>query len=278
MQQGSVHDDVIESRAVGRPMLIKVILPPGYQPDADTPYPVLYFLHPWGLSPRYLTDKLRIQQHLWDGIARGALPPMIVALPTGERSFYLNAADPSGQDWSDVMNRAERFFHNALEQYGRYGDYLLGEAIPHVEQRYRVRRDRAGRAMGGISMGGAAAAVHGFSDPSRFSAIGIHSPAVFEGPPEKNGPPWIFGLDQASFAARNPADQARRLTPQTQPRIYLDCGDHDALLPAVELVHRALDECGIAHQYIIHPGGHDKTYWEPHMPEYLAFYAQAWQA
>ena len=107
MQQGSVHDDVIESRAVGRPMLIKVILPPGYQPDADTPYPVLYFLHPWGLSPRYLTDKLRIQQHLWDGIARGALPPMIVALPTGERSFYLNAADPSGQDWSDVMNRAK---------------------------------------------------------------------------------------------------------------------------------------------------------------------------
>ena len=26
---------------------------PGYTPE-EGPYPVLYFLHPWGLSPRYI--------------------------------------------------------------------------------------------------------------------------------------------------------------------------------------------------------------------------------
>jgi enterochelin esterase-like enzyme len=48
------------------------------------------------------------------------------------------------------------------------------------------------------------------------------------------------------------------------------------MVRAVEHLHRALDECGLEHVYHLRPGGHDKTYWEPHMSEYLAFYARDW--
>lgn len=41
-------------------------------------------------------------------------------------------------------------------------------------------------------------------------------------------------------------------------------------------LHRALEANGIAHRYSVPVGGHDKTYWEPRMPKYLAFYAQDW--
>jgi enterochelin esterase-like enzyme len=271
-----VSDIELDSRAVGRPMTVRVITPPNYAPDAAEAYPVLYFLHPWGLDPRYITDKLHIHQHLWRGMADGTLPPMVIALPTGEKSFYMNAADPPGHDWTALIERNEAFFRDALNQYGQYGDYLWQEVIPYIETHYRVRVDRAGRAMGGISMGGAGAAVHAFHNPAAFCAVGMHSPALFFGPPGRVGPPWIFGLDRESFAAHNPADAAQHLTPDNQPRIWLDTGTRDVMLDVVEHLHQTLVTRSIAHDYAVDPGGHDKTFWEPRMKDYLAFYARDW--
>jgi enterochelin esterase-like enzyme len=125
-------------------------------------------------------------------------------------------------------------------------------------------------------MGGAAAAVHAFRQPSRFCAVGIHSPALFTGPPENGGPPWIFGIDGESFAARNPAHLARNLNNGLQPRIYLDTGDQDMMRDVVEHLHQTLIDLDVEHQYCVEPGPHNKTYWEPRMARYLAFYARDW--
>jgi enterochelin esterase-like enzyme len=274
-QRGSVEDVVVQSAALGRDVDLKVILPPGYSPGAG-PYPVLYFLHPWGLSPRYITDKLNVHLHLWHGVAAGWLPPMVVVLPTGGKSFFIDAADPPGHDWSQMVHLESEFFRNALDQYGDYGAYLRGEVIPFVEDHYAVRPDGVGRAIGGISMGGAGAAIHAFNAPDQFSAVGLHSPALVAGPPENGGPTWIFGLDPQSIAERNPADVARRLVPERQPRIYLDCAEDDPLIEQVRALHRVLDEGNIRHEYVIEPGRHDKTYWEPRIARYLAFYARDW--
>ena len=274
-RRGSIDDVVLHSPALGRQMALKVILPPDYAPEAG-PYPVLYFLHPWGLSPRYITDKLNMHLHLWRGVVEGTLPPMVIALPTGGKSFFIDAADPPGHDWSQVVQFDSEFFRDALDQYGNYGAYLRDDVIPLVEDRYAVRSDRAGRAIGGISMGGAGAAVHAFHSPEAFGAVGIHSPALFTGPPDYGGPPWIFGVEPESIAERNPADVARRLTPERQPRIALDCAEGDPMVEQVRALHRVLVEGDIAHEYTIEPGRHDKTYWEPRMGRYLAFYARDW--
>ena len=271
-RRGEIHTLTLHSRALSRPMTVQVVTPP----DPVDGLPVLYFLHPWGLSPRYILEKLRLPEHLWAGVVRGVLAPFVVALPEGGKSFYVNALDPPGHDWSAIVESAPSFYEGALEQYGRYGDYLWGEVMPAVEDRFGVRRDRAGRAIGGISMGGAAAAYHAFRAPDAFCAVGIHSPAVFKPPPEQGGPPWIFGTTRESFAEYNPADLAAWVDPEAQPRIWLDCGDEDPLLENVQALHRALESYGLAHEYGICPGGHNKLYWEPRMPDYLAFYAREW--
>lgn len=271
--QGEIHTLRLSSRALSRGMTVRVVTPPGARGDL----PVLYFLHPWGLSPRYIVEKLRLPEHLWRGIACGALPPFMVALPEGGKSFYVNALDPPGHDWAAIVASAPSFYESALEQYGRYGDYLWGEVIPAVEDRFGARKDRAGRAIGGISMGGAAAAYHAFRAPEAFCAAGMHSPAVFKPPPEQGGPPWIFGTTRESFAEYNPADLAALLSPDAQPRIWLDCGAEDPLLENVRALHRVLDAHGLAHEYDVGPSGHNKLYWEPRMPEYLAFYAREWR-
>ncbi len=273
----AIRDVTIDSQALARKMRVRVIVPPGFAPHRAARYPVLYFLHPWGLSPGYITDKLNIHRHLWQGVRAGTLPPMVIAIPTGFKSFFVNAADPPGHDWTHIVESNDRFFQDALDQYGRYGDYLLREVIPYVEQHYPVRTDCAGRAIGGISMGGAGAAVHAFCAPERFCAVGIHSPALFDGPPGHSGPPWIFGLTPETFVARSPAHLAQRLTLETQPRIFLDTSSRDVMRDQVAYLHRALEANGIAHTYSVPVGGHDKTYWEPRMPEYLAFYAQDWR-
>lgn len=278
LRPGAIHTLALDSHATGRPMTVRVITPPADDRAGDIPLPVLYFLHPWGLSPRYLIEKLRMPEHLWAGIARRALPRFVIVLPEGGKSFYVNALDPPGHDWSAVVASQPSFFAHALEQYGRYGDYLWDEVMPTVEARFKLRGDRAGRAIGGISMGGAAAAYHAFRVPEAFCAVGIHSPAVFKGPPEQGGPPWIFGVTRQTFAQYNPADLARSLSPERQPRIWLDCGDQDALLENVETLRKALTAQGLAHEYHVRPGAHDKTYWEPRMPDYLAFYARDWGA
>ena len=278
LHEGRVLDCEIQSQAIGRPMRLKVVLPPGYD-RAKRVCPVLFFLHPWGLDPDYLVNKLRIHTHLWAGVAEGSLAPMVIALPAGEKSFFINAADPPGHDWSSMVDFDSRFFEHALQQYGRYGDYLLDEIIPYVEDHFHVRRDRAGQAIGGISLGGAAAAVHAFQNPGRFCALGIHSPALFFWTEEGTvAPPWIFGVDRTSFAARNPADLARKVADSSSiPRIYLDTGDADPMLPQVLHLHRELNRAGLAHEFAVNPGEHNKTYWEPQMRSYLAFYSREWK-
>ncbi|HEX3049624.1 MAG TPA: alpha/beta hydrolase-fold protein [Aggregatilineaceae bacterium] len=270
------QDLTLDSQAVGRKLNVRVILPPDYGTAMDRVYPVLYFLHPWGMTPRYLTDKLGLARHVWNETVAGTLPSMAVVVPMGGKSFFMNAADPPGHDWQAVVQRSPDFYRDALHSYGRYGDYLLQEVIPTIQAAYRVRRDRDGRAIGGISMGGVAAALHGFSDVSQFGAVGLHSPALFPGSPGKMGPPWIFGVERESFAERNPDDLALKLDPATAPRILLDCGEQDDLVDEVEQLHQVLERQGIVHEYAILAGGHDKAFWETRIKEWLAFYAQDW--
>ncbi len=276
-ETGMLHDHMMPSNALGSVMRIRVVTPPGYDPDRE--YPVVYLLHLWGSHERFWTDRLAAQVRLAEGIAAGTLPPMILAMPQGDKSFYLNAADPPGIIWEDSpYNDKSEYFYDGFDCYGNYGDYLLKEAIPFVEANYPVRRDREGRAIGGLSMGGAGAAVHAFTDPGRFCAVGLHGPAVFYTEDGPGAPPWIYGIDDPqAFAQRDPAALARRfVTPDDQPRIYLDCGWDDPLRASIEVFHAALLELGLAHDYHLAPGGHDGAYWAGQVPAYLAFYARGW--
>lgn len=274
--QHLIRDHLVPSDAVGQVMRLRVAIPPDYDPART--YPVVYLLHLWGRDETFWTDRLAAHIRLAEGVAAGALPPFILAMPQGDKSFYLNAADPPGIDWAHSPYNAEgAFYHNAFELYGNYGDYLLKEAIPFVEAEYPVRTDCEGRAIGGLSMGGTGAAVHAFTDPARFGAVGLHSPGVFPGQGQ-GPPPWIFGIDDdEAFALRDPGSVAARfVTPNDQPRIWLDCGWDDPLREPVESLHRRLLDQGLAHDYHLWPGPHDGSYWVQHVRDYLAFYARLW--
>src|SRR5262245_43725435 len=144
------------SPALNRIKRVNVVLPRGYG-TGDRRYPVLYLLHGYGGN----RDTWLYNTGLLGSVRAYS---MIVVLPESGRRWFIN--DYEGN---------------------RYEDYLVGELLPLVDETFRTVPDRAGRAIGGFSMGGAAAVFQALRHPDRFGAAASLSGA-FEAPLREGDP------------------------------------------------------------------------------------------
>lgn len=254
-------------------MRLHVYLPPRYD-DFQMRYPVVVLLHPWGEDERFWTGRLQFHDLADHLINAGSVPPFIAAFPQGDKSFFVDAADPQ-DDFSSLIKLDPETYAGALEGYGKYGEHILYDVLAYVEKNFRVRAGRSGLSIGGLGMGAAGAAVLAFQSSEKFGAVGVHSPALFD--EWHSGPPWIFGLgDKEAFARRDPVSLARSLSVDSGLRIYVDCGTEDEMSDPTADLHWALVECAIPHTYVSQPGQGDTAYWQAHLAEYLGFYAGGW--
>ncbi|MBV8087824.1 MAG: hypothetical protein JO247_23695 [Chloroflexi bacterium] len=182
-------------------------------------------------------------------IASGAIAPLILVLPQGDQSF-----------WMDAANGGPRF-----------GAYAGRDVVNDVDQHYRTIADREHRAVGGLSMGGFGALSLGMLYPETFSAVGAHSPSLWTLP----GPDF-FG-DAGYFAAHDPVELLH-----TRPsiarglKLWLDVGQQDPLERVrTEALHAQLDSDDVPHAWHEWPGDHSGTYWGAHLTDYLHFYDAA---
>ncbi|MDA8016124.1 MAG: alpha/beta hydrolase-fold protein [Thermoanaerobaculia bacterium] len=133
-----------ESPAVGRVMAFDVVLPVGYE-DSDRRYPVLYLLH--GIRSHHGSWRSVLEtlgSTSWAG-------DLIVVMPDAGNSWYVN--------W------------NSAGEYGAWEDYVVDDLIGHVDSTFRTVPERAGRALGGFSMGGFGALSIGLRNPERFLTV-----------------------------------------------------------------------------------------------------------
>jgi enterochelin esterase-like enzyme len=204
---------------------ISVYLPPCYA-SVSVRLPVIYLLHGGNADETQWPD-LGVEQAADDLITHGAAP-FVVVMPGGD---YKAAID--------------------------YAAFVRGELLPYAERQFRVGTARAGRAIGGISLGGYWALKLAFSHPEIFAAAGGHSAVVDRGQPD------------------DPRALARAVNGLGQLAVTLDAGDADALCTSDKRLAGVLQARGIAVAFRIMPGKHDRTYWRAHTPEYLQFYWQA---
>lgn len=109
-----------------------VRLPAGYDEQPDRQWPVLYLLHGWEDNSSGWLDPKK-------GSIDTVLPadfPGIVVMPEGAKSWFINWASPTGNPGQ------------------KWGDYLLDEVVPFMEDHLRIAPGRANHAIGGLSMGG----------------------------------------------------------------------------------------------------------------------------
>jgi enterochelin esterase-like enzyme len=233
---GRIEQHTYLSQVSGAEESYRVYLPPGYD-QGDRRYPVLYLLHGW---PYEAADweNLGAAQIADAGIVNGTLPPFIIVIPRGSEALYVNT---SGGDYS-------------------FEGQLVKDLLPHVDTTYRTWPAWEGRAVGGISRGGVWALEIAFRNPGLFSVVGAHSPAL-----SMNLAPPVY--DPFNLL-QNPGVSSLR--------IYLDAGDADWTQPSARSLHETLDGRGIANQFAVHAGGHDRATWSANMAEYIAFYATGW--
>ena len=135
---------------------------------------------------------------------------------------------------------------------------LTDTLLPYLEQTLPIGGEPRLRAIGGLSRGAGWALRIGMQRPDLFGAIGLHSPAVIS--------PDLYLI--RTWAADAPTDSI--------PRLWLDVGTDDTLLPGALDLRARLDKLRWPYTWVQNHGEHTATYWSGHLSEYLRWYAQAW--
>ncbi|MBK9034595.1 MAG: hypothetical protein IPL61_25560 [Myxococcales bacterium] len=295
---GRVVDGSFASAALGVDKRYRAWLPAGYDADARR-YPVIYMLHGLGGSEQ---DWIA-GGHL-DDVAAALGLAAIVIMPDGDSSFYANWATPV--DRAACLARGNPFQpREDAERYcvarAAYEDYVVADLIAHVDATYRTIARRAGRGIGGLSMGGFGALQLALRHQDLFAAAASHSGVdalLYVGPhPYQAGQvvtltdvaAWgkdmepfggfmrrIFGPDLANWQAHDPVALAGALAPGALA-LYLDCGTEDlfALHDGAQQLHDVLTARGVAHDWYLGPGRHDFSFWGQRIDDSLGFFARS---
>jgi S-formylglutathione hydrolase FrmB len=271
--QSRIDCSALNSRILKQVVHYCVYLPAGYDAGATQHparrYPVLYFLHGLGDNEQTLfnsggwtlLDDLRNQHKMGD---------FLIAAPEGHRTFYINSADGSV----------------------RYNDFFLQEFIPQIEAKYRIVPGRAGRAIGGISMGGYGAIRFAFAHPELFSAVSAQSAALITESPQtldsasQSGAQMsgvlapVFGkpINVPHWNENSPFVLARKNAAALRKMaIYFNCGQDDnyGFEKGAAALHEELQKEGIKHEYHPYSGDHSLTYFLSHFAEVMEFHSKA---
>jgi putative tributyrin esterase len=239
-----LRDVVFQSVALNREMRYRVALPASIA--SHQKLPVAYLLHGGGGVFRDWTN--------YSDVTRLADASLILVMPQGDDSYYVNAVGRPGN---------------------RYEDYIVQDLISDVEARFPIAQGRANRAIAGISMGGFGAIKIGLSHPDLFAFAGALSPAI-DVPRrpfsiKRIQQYWahraIFGPWGSDARRRNdPFLLARSVDAAKAPYFFLSCGEEEGLLPANRKFAAVLAERHLQYEFHVVPGGHDWKQWSRQLP------------
>jgi S-formylglutathione hydrolase FrmB len=236
------------SHSLDRASSFNVVFPD--DPAIPRPWSVFYLLH--GLSDDHTIWMRRTSVERYV-----AGLPLVVVMPDGGRGWYTNA----------------------VEGYAHEDD-LIKDVMGLVDRTFPVKGERAGRAIGGLSMGGYGAVKPGLKHHEAFASVHSHSGALgfLQLDPKKateRSPefPRIFGPSPRG-GPEDPFAIVERVDHGRIPALRIDCGSDDFLLQQNREFHQHLEKLHVPHEYQESPGAHDWAYWDRHVQEAIAFHAR----
>ncbi len=232
-----LRDQTIESKVLGRTMKYSVYLPKGY--DKSKEYPVLYMLHGAGGGNNDWLDGGKINANASTAASDGTAPEMIVICPDGGGdNFYCDNYNGNGF---------------------KYMTFFFTEFLPTVESLYAVKKDRASRAIGGLSMGGFGSLYYGLLHPEMFSYVYACSPATYV-----DGAPNLYELLGVADVSKLPG-------------ITIEIGTEDFLYQSAGYFKQALDGYKVTNEYITRTGVHDWAFWAACTPKIIKKLGEVWK-
>ena len=220
--------------------------------DRKTKYPVLYLLHGGGGDEDAWSTLGRTCQILDNLIAQGKARPMLVVMPNGNPNQY--AAQTLGIPVkTDVKSYASGF-----DNYSS----LVADIVPYVEKNYNVIRNRKGRAVAGLSMGGGQSFFIAFRNPDKFASVGIFSSGLI-GSAAIGGAPFDAETHFPGFYENTARYNVFDV-------IYLSCGEQDGRIDGMREFKEKLEanhfKGVVWEQY---PGNHEWKVWRRNLASFV---------
>ncbi|MEZ0485278.1 alpha/beta hydrolase [Fibrella aquatica] len=225
-----------DSPSMNKKIKAVVVMPDSYA--NATALPVLYLLH--GYSGNY-SDWAKKSPDL--GKLADTYQMMIVCPDGNIGSWYMDSpADPSF----------------------KYETYVANELVNWIDSRYKTIKNRTGRAITGLSMGGHGALYLAFKHQDVFGAAGSMSGGVDIRPFPNN---WDMAKRLGTYREfpdrweQNTVTNMLYLLTPGSLSLLIDCGTGDFFYGVNTTLHEKLLERNIPHDFITRPGVHNWAYW-----------------
>lgn len=286
---------------------VVVYLPASYGSEPARRYPVVYFLHGYGVGVEPYVNLLGVPDAV-DAAMEAGTPEMILVLP-------------------DAFTRYNGSMYSNSPTTGNWEGYIADDLVAHIDSRYRTIPARGSRGLAGHSMGGYGTLRIGMKHPGRFSALyamsscclmnnpaaggrgrggGIVAPRQDAGQGGRGGGVFAnVGMAQAAAWSPNPANPpdyvdlavvdgevrpdvaARWLANSPLVMIYqhvpalerytaiaLDVGDQDGLAATNIELDAVMTRLGIDHGFEVYEGNHGNRVGARFRAELLDFFAE----
>jgi enterochelin esterase family protein len=244
---GSVTRRWYDSPGNGMPRRVTIYTPAGYETSKEK-YPVLYLLHGMGGDEEAWIALGRTSQVLDNLIAQGKAKPMIVVMTNGNVAQEA-APGESSLGYSKPSMQMDHTMDGKFEE-------TFPDVIKFMESNYRVKAEKSGRAIAGLSMGGYHSLHISRFYPNTFDYVGLFSAA-------------IMSNDKATSEVYKNFDATLETQMKNGYKLYwIGIGKADFLYKANEEYRAKLDKMGMKYTYVETEGGHTWTNWRVYLSEF----------
>ena len=247
---GTVSKIWYESPTAGLTRRLTVYTPAGYETSGKE-YPVLYLLHGIGGDENAWSELGRAAQIMDNLIAQGKAEPMLVVMTNGNIS---QEACPG--ETSEGFRVPTMMLPKTME--GSF-ETAFPDVVKFVEKTYRVKKDKAHRAIAGLSMGGCHSLFISINYPDLFGYVGLFSAAVDRQQNSQEGYPNIY-------ADRN--QKIDRLFSKHPKLFWIGIGKTDFLIQSNNDLRAYLDSKNHKYTYLETEGGHIWRNWRIYLTEF----------
>lgn len=278
-----------------------VYLPPSYATQPNRRYPVVYFLHGYGINAERYWNIMTVPETADKLMGSGSAHEMILVHPDAftiyNGSMYSNS--PTTGDWED---------------------FIAHDLVSYIDSHYRTIATREGRGLAGHSMGGYGTVRIGMKHPEVFSALyAMSSCCLMNNPqprpegaaatkqtkqgrggafakvfsaeaaawsPDPKNPPEFFDLPEkdgtfhpevaALWIANSPLAMVDQYVPNLKKyrAIAMECGLQDGLIASNKRLDEALIKLGVPHTFETYEGDHTNRVKERFEMKVLPFFSE----
>ena len=302
-----VHGAALEGNLEGDPADrdVYVYLPPSYASSTSKRYPVVYFLHGYGVGASvYVERVLNLPASADTAIANGATEAIVVV--------------------PDAFTRYSGSMYSSSPTTGDWEAFVTHDLVSYIDSNYRTLATRESRGLSGHSMGGYGTLRIGMKHPELFSSLyAMSSCCLMNTPPTQerveeqnarmaagieaykagsfdnvlqaqaaawapnpqNAPvffdfPFVNGEANAVTASKWAANSPLAFVDQYVPElkqyeaIAMDVGDKDNLSTTNTQMDASLTALGVTHSFEVYDGDHGNRVGARFIEKLLPFFSQ----